>query len=168
MLGSNSSEPVILPAALAAFLNWTRGHKGTLNDTTSPKLLKLRMVLSRHRPRGTLPGMSGKHCSPHGSWDTPTPVVETQRWGSFIPWIGLSWRGLHSVWKPATVECKKGRESKQNTCFSELDNQGESQLAARQCSLLRTQKDSYSSQCEAGWDQGMIMSVSERSSVGHE
>lgn len=108
-----------------------------------------------------------KHCSFHGSWDTPTPVVETQRWGSFILWISLSRRGLHSVWKPAVVECKReGRAN--NTCFSEHDNQGESQLAARQCSLLRAQKGSYSGQCEAGWDQGMIMTVSKRSSAGHE
>lgn len=163
-----------LPAVLVALFNWTQWHvlfllhKGTLNDTTSQKLLKLRMVFEETLPKGhTLPGVSGNHCSSHGLWDTPKPVVETQRRGSLFRGL-VSPEEDYTLFGNLQVWSIKGRGEQTEHLLREHDNQGESQLAARQCSLLRAQKGTYSGQCEAGWDQGMIVSVSERSSAGRK
>lgn len=57
----------------------------------------------------------------------------------------------------------KGRESKDDTYANEDPNQLLDRVHNQE-----HKKDSYSDQCEAGWNQGMIMSTSERPSDDHE
>lgn len=79
--GSNSFVPAALPAMLAMEFNWTQEEWGFLLTQGNArgchqKLLKLGRVLEETSLKGyTLPGISWKHCSPHGSQNIPPVPV---------------------------------------------------------------------------------------------
>lgn len=138
LLGSNSFDAAVLPAMLATELNWTQEEWVSLltqgnSQGYHQKLLKLGMGLAETSLKGhTLPGTRWKHCSSHGSQNTPVLASGEPEVSQFCLVTQSLQRSIAQCLEMWNWGVCEGRESKEDTCSGQYHHQWGSQPAARQ------------------------------------